>query len=118
MENQNKTEEIVSVIIEAIQEKKGEEIVDMDLSKLDDAVCEHFIICHASNPRQVKAIADEVTFQTKNTLNEPVWQTEGYEAEEWIVLDYFNIVVHLFLKEKRGFYNLEELWCDAKVTNH
>ena len=109
---------LADTVVNAIKEKKGEEIINLDLTALDDAVCDNFIICHGTSHPQVKAIADEIQHKVKESTGERPWYVEGYNFEEWIVLDYFDVVVHIFLKEKRYFYNLEELWGDAKITRY
>lgn len=102
-------------IVEAMQSKKGQDIVSLDLRKLDNRFVDKFIICHGDNDRQVEAIAKEVEDHVKKTLNDRPWHREGFENREWILLDYVNIVVHVFLKEKREFYAIEELWGDADI---
>ena len=103
------------LIIESIQDKKGKEIVSIDLREVDDAVTDYFIICHGESTTQVKAIGEHIEQQTKILLNERVGHREGYDNMEWVLLDYFNIVVHVFLKDKRSYYNLEELWNDGNI---
>lgn len=107
---------LLSNIIEGILEKKGLEIVDLDLSKVHNAFCDHFIICHAESNTQVNAIADSVEKKVKENLNERVGHREGHENATWILLDYYNIVVHVFQREIRSYYKLEELWGDAQIT--
>jgi len=106
------------VIVDAIQDKKGEEVVSLDLRKTGDAVADIFIICHATAKVQVKAIADNVDRKMKEVLGENTWHSEGFENLEWLILDYIDVVVHIFLKEKREFYQLEELWQDAERTDY
>ncbi len=106
------------VIVEAVLDKKAEETVSLDLRKTDDAVADFFIICHATSRVQVKAIAENVIEKTRLALNEKPLHSEGFGNSEWVVLDYFDVVVHIFLKEKREFYQLEDLWHDAKRTEH
>ena len=101
------------VIVDAILDKKGEEVVSLDMRKLGDAVADFFIICHATSKVQVKAIADHVYEKTAAILDEKPWQSEGFENYEWVLLDYVDVVLHVFLKERREFYQLEELWQDA-----
>lgn len=106
------------VIVDAILDKKGEEVVSLDLQKTGDAVADTFIICHATSRVQVKAIADHVMEKTKTALNEAPWRAEGFTNQEWVLLDYVDTVVHVFLKERREFYQLEELWQDAERTEY
>jgi len=107
---------LVNKIVEAIEEKKGHEITVLDLRKIDHAVCQYFIIADAESTTQVSAIANEVEHLTKTDLNERVWRKSGFENSLWILLDYGNVVVHIFQAESRDFYRLEELWSDAKFT--
>ena len=103
-------------IVEAMQNKKAGNIISLDLRNLNNRYVDKFIICHGDNDRQVEAIAKEVEEHVRKTLNDKPWHREGYENREWILLDYVNIVVHVFLKEKRDFYAIEELWGDAELT--
>lgn len=112
----NTTEEILDSIIKGIQEKKGKKIVNLDLTKIDNAVCKNFVVCHGDSTRQVAAISDSVQeFVRKNTKEKP-WHKEGEQNADWILLDYSDIVVHIFREETRKFYNIEGLWADAEVA--
>jgi ribosome-associated protein len=105
-------------IINAIQEKKGENIISLDLRKIPEAVADFFIICEASSTTQVKAIADYVEYLAKQTSNELPYKTEGQQAGQWVLVDYVNIVVHVMQPETRKFYKLEEMWSDAEGEEH
>ena len=105
---------LVSRVIEAIEEKIGNDVLVLDLRGIEHAVCEYFIICDAESTTQVSAIAGEVEYSTKTDLQQRVWRKSGFENSQWILLDYGNVVVHVFQKEYREFYKLEELWADAK----
>jgi ribosome-associated protein len=109
---------LFKTIINAIQEKKGEKIVSLDLKKIPEAVTDFFIICEATNPIQLKAIADFVEEEVKKKCGETPYKHEGRQGEQWILIDYVNIVVHIMLAEPRKFYKLEEMWNDALVTEH
>lgn len=109
---------IFKTIIHAIQEKKGEKIVSLDLRKIPEAVSDFFIICEASNNTQLKAIADSVEMEVKKNCGEPPYKHEGRQAEQWILIDYVNVVVHIMLNEPRKFYKLEEMWSDAPAMEH
>ena len=109
---------IFKIIIHAIQEKKGENIVSLDLKKIPEAVSDFFIICEASNNIQLKAIADYVEIEVKKKCGELPYKHEGRQGEQWILIDYVNVVVHIMLPEPRKFYRLEEMWSDASVTEH
>jgi len=112
------TELLITCIVDAIEEKKGQDIVSLELGKLPNAICKHFIICHAESTTQVEAIAGNIEDKTREVLKEKVWQKGGYENKIWIILDYVDVVVHIFQTEWRQFYKLEQLWADAKTTNH
>jgi len=114
-ENQDK---LVSTIVEAIAEKKGEAIVSLEMSKLPNHICKYFIICHADSTTQVSAIADNVEDKVIEHCKEKVWQKAGYENNIWIILDYVDVVVHIFQTEWRYFYKLESLWADANRVNY
>jgi ribosome-associated protein len=107
----------IECIVKGIQDKKGKEILSIDLTKLDNAVCRYFIICHGDSNTQVNAIAHSIEKVMEETLNEKVARSQGYENAQWILLDYFDYMVHVFQKDTREFYNLESLWADGKV-NH
>lgn len=109
---------IFKTIIHAMQEKKGEKIVSLDLKKIEVAVTDYFIICEASNPVQLKAIADFVEEEVKKKCDEMPYKHEGRQGEQWILIDYINVVVHIMLPEPRKFYRLEEMWNDSSITEH
>jgi len=114
----NRNSKIFKTIIHAIQEKKGENIVSLDLRKIPEAVSDFFVICQASNPNQLRAIADSVEEEVKKKCGEYPYKHEGRQALQWILIDYVNIVVHVMLPEPRKFYRLEEMWSDASVLEH
>lgn len=109
-------EVIVDNIIEGIQEKKGKEIVCIDLSAIETSICRYFIICHGDSNTQVGAIAQSVEKVLEEKLNEKVRRKQGLENAHWVLLDYVDVVVHIFQKEFRDFYNLEGLWADGRVN--
>ena len=113
-----KSSKIFKAIINAIQEKKGENIISLDLRKIPEAVADFFIICEASNTTQLKAIADFIEVDVKDKCDEPPYKHEGKQAQQWILIDYVNVVVHVMLPEPRKFYRLEEMWSDASATEH
>lgn len=115
---QTSTEYLKDIIIDGIRDKKGEEIVSLDLQEIQESVTDYFIICHASSTTQVKAIADHILKKVKDTIDEIPWHKEGLTNLEWVLIDYVSVVVHIFLKDKREFYNIEELWADAEVIEH
>lgn len=109
---------IYKSIIRAIQDKKGENIVALDLRKIPEAAADFFIICEAGSGTQVKAIADFIEERVKEETRETPYRVEGMTALQWVLIDYVNIVVHIFLPENRKFYRLEEMWDDAGKINH
>lgn len=104
--------------VEGIQEKKGEDIVRLDLRNIHSSVADFFIICSANSGTQVKAIADSVEEQVYKKIQVDPRHKEGFENADWIILDYFDVVIHIFKTEKRQFYGIEELWGDAESTNY
>jgi ribosome-associated protein len=113
-----RSSKLFKVIISAIQEKKGENIVSLDLKKIPEAVSDFFIICQGNNNNQLRAIADNVEDQVNKQCGELPFKHEGKQAEQWILIDYVNVVVHIMLPEPRKFYQLEELWSDAASLEH
>jgi ribosome-associated protein len=109
----NRNSKIIKTIIRAIQEKKGEHIVSLDLRKIPEAVADFFIICEATNQPQIRAISDYIEDQVKNECGENPFHHEGKDKLQWVLLDYVNVVVHVMLPENRKFYKLEEMWSDA-----
>ncbi|HTM66777.1 MAG TPA: ribosome silencing factor [Flavipsychrobacter sp.] len=107
---------LFKTIIEAIHEKKGNEVVSLDLRKIDEAVADFFILCEAQSHIQVKAIADNIADKVYQICDEKPFHTE--QGDQWTLVDYVNIVVHIFQKEQRSFYNLESLWEDAGRMEH
>ncbi|MBS1528324.1 MAG: ribosome silencing factor [Bacteroidetes bacterium] len=110
----NESAYISELAIYGIQEKKGNEIVRLDLRNILSSVSDYFVICHADSATQVKAIANSVEEEIFKALNQEPWRKEGLEYGEWILLDYINVVVHIFRTDKREFYGVEELWGDAE----
>jgi ribosome-associated protein len=108
-------EELRDAIIEGIQEKKGHEIVSLDLRKTGNSVADCFIICHGESTTQVDAIAKSVEEVVYKNLKEDPSHKEGFQNLEWVILDYYNVVVHIFVKESREFYGIERLWADADI---
>ena len=106
---------LVESIIKGIEEGKGEEIIVLDLREVKASVCDYFIVCHGNSTTQTEAIARKVVEQTKKDQEELPWKSEGMTNAKWILLDYVNVVAHIFYKETRSFYDIEELWADAKV---
>lgn len=108
------SKELAFKIADLMLQKKGSHIVVMDLTELTN-VTDFFVICSASSDTQVKAIADFIRVETKKE-DESAWHNEGFTNLSWVLLDYVNVVAHIFLEDTRKFYNLEGLWADAKIT--
>jgi ribosome-associated protein len=108
---------LVDVIVKGMQEKKAENITVIDLREIDASVCDFFVISNANSNTQVNAIADSIQKETLETLNDKAWRKEGTETSEWVLMDYINVVAHIFQTPVRDFYALEELWGDAKITS-
>lgn len=109
-------QQLLNNIIEGIREKKGKEIVNIDLRKLGYAACDNFIICHGDSGPQLKALAESVEDKVEENLAIQVRHREGLGNARWILLDYGEVVVHIFLKEAREYYKLEDLWGDADIS--
>ena len=109
---------ISELVIHGMQEKKGNEIVRLDLRNIHSSVADYFVICHAESATQVKAIAASIEKEVDKGLSQSPWRVEGLSLGEWIILDYIDVVVHIFKTEKRQFYGIEELWGDAEMKNY
>lgn len=107
---------LIDKIVEAIQDTKGEDIKIFDLIGIENAVAETFIICSGNSNTQVSAIAGNVEKKVRNELKDRPWHVEGTENSLWVLMDYVQVVVHVFQKETRNYYEIEELWGDAKIT--
>lgn len=106
---------ISEVIVHGIQEKKGNDIVRLDLRNIHSSVADYFVVCHAESSTQVKAIANSVEEEVFKALGLEPYRKEGLQNAEWILLDYFDVVVHIFKTDKREFYGIEDLWGDAEM---
>lgn len=109
---------LIKTIIAAIQEKKGNNIISLDLRKIKEAVSDFFIVCEAGSNPQVRAIADNVVDRVREKCSENPYHHEGYSKLQWVLIDYVNVVVHVMLPENRKFYKLEELWSDGVAEEH
>lgn len=112
----NRNSKLFKSIIKAIQEKKGEAIVSLDLRKIDEAVADFFILCEAQTHVQIKAIADNIEKIVREDCDEKPYHIE--HSAQWTLVDYVNVVIHIFQKEQRSFYDLESLWADAQREEH
>jgi ribosome-associated protein len=109
---------IFKTIIKAIQDKKGESIVSLDLRKIQEASADFFIVCEASNTTQVRAICDSIEEKVRSECGEMPYKHEGRQALQWVLIDYVNVVVHVMHPEARNFYKLEEMWSDGASQVH
>ncbi|SNR43053.1 MULTISPECIES: ribosome silencing factor [Hymenobacter] len=110
------SDKLADVVVRGMQEKKAADIVVLNLKDLKNAVADYFIICSASSDTQIDAIARSVEEEVEKLTGQNPWQTEGRMHREWVLLDYVDVVVHIFLRDRRQFYALEELWGDAEIT--
>jgi len=107
--------ELKAAIITAIEDKKGENIVSIEIGKLENSITDYFIICNAQSNTQVNAISDGIEKDVRKNLKQRPWHVEGRDNSQWIVMDYSSIIVHVFQTPYRDFYKLEELWADAPI---
>lgn len=114
----NRNSKLFKTILQALTDKKASHIVSLDLRKIPEAVADFFVICEATSTTQVKAIADHVEYAVRQACNEAPYRHEGTQALQWVLVDYVNVVVHIFQPETRKFYRLEEMWSDASVLEH
>jgi ribosome-associated protein len=110
------SKKLCDAIVKGMQEKKAIDILVMDLRKVKNAVADFFVICSGGSDKQLDAIADSVDEEVFKTVKENPWHVEGKNNKEWMLLDYFDVVAHIFKKEKREFFALEKLWGDAEMT--
>lgn len=111
------TDQLITGIIKGIEEVKGNDITILDLREIDNTVCDYFIICNGTSNTQVNAIVGSIQKMVSKELKDKPWHVEGSENAEWVLMDYVNVVVHVFQKHIREFYDIEGLWGDAKVTS-
>lgn len=116
-EKEVKAKKLVDTIVDGIQDVKGKNIVILDLTDLPQAVADYFVICSGESSTQVDGIYNSIVRKTRKELKEKPWHAEGMNNAEWILLDYVDVVVHIFYRETRDFYNLEDLWADAVRTD-
>jgi len=107
---------LADIVINAIYEKKGEQVVKIDMRPINSPIADYFIVCQGSNRTQVEAIADSIDQEVHKAIGIRPSHLEGRENAEWMLIDYFDVVVHIFQPETRGFYKLESLWADADIT--
>ena len=110
------TEKLLEIVIEGLKNNKAKDIHVLNLKNLETAVSEYFIVCNGTSKTHVSSTAQSVEKEVKTVLGEHPWKKEGYTNGEWVLVDFSSIVVHVFQKEVRNFYNIEELWADAEIT--
>lgn len=115
-ERNTNADQLITTIISGIEEVKGKEITLLDLREIENTVCDYFIICEGTSNTQVNAIVNSIQKQVSKTTKDKPWHIEGTENAEWILMDYVNVVVHVFQKHIREYYDIESLWGDAKTT--
>lgn len=108
-------EQLKDLIVACIQDKKGEGITTIDLRHIPEAVCDYFVICHGLADTQVKGIGKHIIEEIKHKTGELAYKAEGFNNLEWVLIDYVSVVVHIFKREARAYYDLEELWSDGIV---
>lgn len=109
-------DQLITAILGGIEDVKGKEINILDLRAIDNTVCDYFIICEGTSNTQVKAIVNSIQKKVSKELKDKPWHVEGEDNAEWVLIDYVNVVVHVFQKHIRDYYDIESLWGDAKST--
>lgn len=113
---ENEADQLITQIIQGVEEVKGQDIEILDLREIENTVCDYFIICSGNSNTQVNAIVNSIEKTVSKSLKEKAWHIEGTDNAEWVLMDYVNIVVHVFQKHIREFYDIESLWGDAKTV--
>jgi len=116
IKTENNTDLLLTQIIKGIEDLKGNDIRILDLREIENTVCDYFVICNGTSNTQVNAIVNSVQKGVSKSLKDKPWHVEGAENAEWVLIDYVNVVVHVFQKHIREFYDIEGLWGDAKST--
>ena len=117
MEEKTNSEQLANLVVEGMQEKKASDIVVLNLTKVKNAVADYFVICTGNSDTQLDAISDSIEEMVWKGLKQDPWHREGRLQKEWVLLDYVDVVVHVFKKDRRDFFALEELWGDAEVVH-
>jgi len=110
------SKQLVDAIVSAMEDKKGLDIIFIDFSKAPNTIARYFVICHGTSNTHVDTLADGVIDGVRENMGSKPWNKEGYENAEWILLDYADVVVHIFQENSRHFYKLEDLWADMEIT--
>lgn len=114
MEKKSETNILLKTIVDSIEDTKGEDIRVLDLREIENIFCEYFIICNGNSTTQVNAIEGSIERKVREKTKERPWSVEGLENAQWVLMDYTNVIVHIFQKQYREFYDLDSLWGDAK----
>lgn len=115
-EKQINADQLITTIIGGIEDVKGKEITILDLRAIENTVCDYFVVCEGTSNTQVNAIVNSVQKKVSKALKDRPWHIEGEDNAEWVLMDYVNVVVHVFQKHIREYYDIENLWGDAKIT--
>jgi ribosome-associated protein len=110
------SDQLITEVIRGIEQVKGQNITILDLRDIENTVCDYFVICEGNSNTQVSAISGSVQKTVSRALKDKPWHVEGENNAEWVLLDYINVVVHIFQKHIRTYYDIENLWGDAKIT--
>lgn len=113
---QSSADQLIAVIIKGIEDVKGKDISILDLREIENTVCDYFVICSGTSNTQVNAIVNSIQKVVSKEIKDKPWHVEGTDNAEWVLMDYVNVVVHVFQQHTREFYDIEGLWGDAKVT--
>lgn len=116
IKNKSNADQLISCIIDGIEDVKGQNISILDLREIENMVCDYFIICDGTSNTQVNAIVSSIQKKVSRELKDKPWHIEGSDNAEWVLMDYINVVVHVFQRHTREYYNIEGLWGDAKTT--
>ena len=114
--NNTSSDNLITFTINGIEDVKGQNITILDLREIENTVCDYFIICDGTSNTQVNAIVNSVQKKVSKNTKEKPWHIEGSENAEWVLMDYVDVVVHVFQKHTRQYYDIENLWGDAKIT--
>ena len=112
----NTSELLADKIVEALDNNKGHQIVKIDLRKIENCFCSFFVICHGTSNTHVSSLTDAVEEEVREELHEKPYHIEGQNEARWVILDYGDVVAHIFQKEQRDYYQLEDFWADAEIT--
>ncbi|WP_026753536.1 ribosome silencing factor [Sediminibacter sp. Hel_I_10] len=109
-------DQLITTVIAGIEDVKGKEIAILDLREIENTVCDYFVVCEGTSNTQVNAIVNSIQKRVSKELKDNPWHVEGSDNAEWVLMDYVNVVVHVFQKHIREYYDIESLWGDAKTT--